>query len=241
MPYRKGQLKYSVVSAVIGSLLWLLLDQIYIALDFSFYLVPGSLSTSLGAFLGVFMVSSIIAKLKKPSFSLTLPVFLIYFAILSAIQIIQTALFFNSVSLHPAYTLYGLLLQWLQYNVPFIALFSLIGIITGIIMVRFTSKLKYDAFYFIFSSLIGVGAGTVLIKLSWEIKYAVPYSPLYPYLSFFTLIGTLIGIAIIQIAWLRKQQPSDIHTCISIAFWIIAFITTIFLYEWLAYVQPPWF
>jgi hypothetical protein len=240
MPYQKEQLKYSAASAIIGSLLCLLIEQIFTALNFSFYLVPSNLSISLSVFLGVFLVLSIITKIKNPSFSLILPIFLIYFAILFTIALIRSVIAYNA-SFPQYYTLQELLLGWLEHGAPYLAVFSLIGITAGIIMVRLTSKLKYDAFYFIFSTLIGVGAGTVLIKLSWEIKYAVSYSPLYPYLSIFTLIGTLMAITIIQIAWLRKQQPSNIHTCISIAFWIIAFITTIFLYEWLTYVQPPWF
>jgi len=241
MPFRKEHLKYSAVSAIIGSLLCLLIDQIYTALNFSSYLVLDDLSISLGVFLGVFLVLSIVAKMKKPSFSLILPVFLIYFAILFTIALIKSVISYNSAIYPHVYTLSELFLEWLQYGVPYLAVFSLIGIAAGIMMVRLTSKLKYDAFYFIFSSLIGVGAGTFLIKISWEIKYAVPYSPLFTYLSLFTLIGALMGIIIIQIAWLRKRQTSNSHTCISVAFWIIAFITTVFLYEWLTYVQPPWF
>lgn len=79
MPWQKGQLKYSALSAVIGSLLWLLIDQIYTALDFSPYWAPHILAGSLSVFVGVFLVLSIIAKMKKPSFSLILPIFLIYF------------------------------------------------------------------------------------------------------------------------------------------------------------------
>ena len=241
MPYLKEQLKYSVVSAVIGSLLWLLLDQVYIALDFSPYWAPHNLAVSLGVFLGVFLVLSTIAKMKKPSFSLTLPVFLIYFAISFTIRLIGEVIFYTSLPFEPYIPLYEFLLPWLEYIVPHHTVFSLIGIAAGIVMVRFTSKLKYDASYFFFSSLAGLGAGTFLIKLSWEIRYTVPYSPLYPYLSFFTLIGALIGIIIIQIAWLRKQQPSNSHTLISVAFWIVAFIIIVFIYELLTYVHPPWF
>ena len=241
MPWQKEQLKYSLVIAIIGSLLCLLIDKIYTALNFSFYLVLGDLSISLGVFLGVFLVLTIIRKQRNPPFSLILPIFLIYFAIISLMSLVQSVLNYISIGPLPYYTLSELVLDWLEFSFPWIAVFSLIGITAGIMMVRLTSKLKYDAFYFIFSSFIGVGAGTFLIKLSWEIKYAVPYSPLFPYLSLFTLIGTLMGIVIIQIAWLRKQQTSNTHTCISVALWIIAFINTIFIYEWLTYVQPPWF
>ena len=241
MPYQKERLKYSVASAAIGSLLWLLLDQIYIALDFSPYWTPHNLAVSLGVFLGVFLVLSTIAKMKKPSFSLTLPVFLIYFAITFTIRLIGAVIFYTSVPFEPDITLYEFLLSWLEYIVPHHAVFSLIGVASGIVMARFTSKLKYDAFYFIFSSLIGVGAGTILIKLSWMVRFTVPYSPLYPYLSFFTLIGALIGIMIIQVGWLRKQQTSNSHTFISVAFWIIAFIIIVFIYEWVTYIPPPWF
>ena len=241
MPWQKEQLKYSALSAIIGSLLWLLIDQIYIALDFSPYWAPHNLAVSLSVFLGVFLVLSTIAKMKKPSFSLALPVFLIYFAISFTIWLIGEVIFYNSIPFEPDMTLYEFLLPLLEYIVPHYAVFSLIGITSGIVMVRFTSKLRYDAFYFIFASLIGVGAGTFLIKLSWIVRFTVPYSPLFPYLSFFTLIGALIGIIIIQIAWLRKQQPSNIHTCISVAFWIIAFIIMVFIYEWVTFVHPPWF
>jgi hypothetical protein len=235
MPYQKEQLKYSAVSAVIGSLLWLLLDQIYTALNFSFYFVPDALATSLSVFLGVFLVLSIIAKIEKPSFSLTLPVFLIYLGVLLPIIFITKVVPALTVTVPPFLTPYELFLDWLRYGVPYIATFSLIGIIAGIMMVRLASKLKYDAFYFIFSTIIGAGAGTFLIKICWEVRYAVAYLPL------FALIGTLMGIIIIQIAWLRKRKTSNIHTCISVALWIIAFITAIFLYEWATYVQPPWF
>lgn len=240
MPYRKKQLKYSAVSAIIGSLLWLLLDQIYIALNFSFYLVPDALPTSLGVFLGVFLILSIIAKKEKPSSSLTLSVFLIYLGILLPIIFITKVVPALTITVPPFYTPYELFIEWLQYGVPYIATFSLIGTAAGIMMVRLTSKLKYDAFYFIFSTTIGVGTGTLLIKICWEVRYAIPYSPLLD-LPLFTLIGTLMGILIIQIAWLRKRQPSNILTCISVALWIIAFITVVFLYEWATYVQPPWF
>jgi hypothetical protein len=194
-------------------------------------------------FLGVFLVLSVIAKIKKPSFSLILPVFLIYFAILCTVILIRIVVDYNSAIVPPVYTLSEQLLGWLGYNVPHLVIFSLVGISAGIMMVRMASKLKYDAFYFIFSSLIGVGAGTVLIRISWEIRLFVPYSPLYPYLSLFTLIGTLMAIIIFQIAWLRKRQTSDIHTCFSVALWIIAFIITIFIYDWFTYVrfQPPVF
>ena len=241
MPYRKEQLKYSAASAVIGSLLWIFIDQIYVALDFSPYWTPHNLAVSLGVFLGVFLVLSTIAKMKKPSFSLALPVFLIYFAISFTIWLIGEVIFYNSIPFEPDMTLYEFLLPLLEYIVPHYAVFSLIGIASGITMVRFTSKLKYDAFYFIFSSLIGVGAGTILIKICWEAKYAVPYSLLVPYLSLLALIGTLIGIIIIQIAWLRKRKTSYCYTCISIAFWIIALIAAVFLYEWVTYIPPPWF
>ena len=241
MTSRKEQLKYSVVSAITGILLWLLIDQIYTALNFSGYLVPGNLSISLSVFLGVFMVLSIIGKIKKPSFSLILPVFLIYFTILFTIIFTVHVIPRFTVTVPPFYTTYEIFLQWLEYGVPYLAVFSLIGITAGIMMVRLTSKLKYDAFFFIFSSLIGVGIGTILIKICWEFKYAVPYSPLFPYFSLFTLIGTLMGIIIIQIALFRKLQTSNSHTCISVALWITAFIITIFLYEWLTYVHPPWF
>ena len=237
MPWQKEQLKYSAVSAIIGSLLWFLIDQIYTALNFSQYWSPHDLSISLGVFLGVFLVLSMIAKMKKPSFSLMLPVFLIYFALLLTIQFIELVISYNSVPFSLELTLYEFLLPWLEYNVPHLAVFNLIGVAAGIMMVRLTSQLKYDALYFIFSSLIGVGAGTFFIKFCWEFRYA------FPYLSLFTLIGTLMGIIIIQIAWLRKRQISNSHTCISVALWIIAFIITLFLYEWLTYVefQPPWF
>jgi hypothetical protein len=243
MVWQKVQLKYSALSAIIGSLLWLLIDQIYTALGFSAYWAPHSLSISLGVFLGVFLVLSIIAKIEKPSFSLTLPVFLLYFAISFTIRLIGAVISYTSVPFPLDFTLYESLLPWLEYNVPHLVVFSLVGIAAGIMMVRLTSKLKYDVFYFIFSSLIGVGAGTLLIRICWEIRFAVPYSPLFPYLSLITLIGTLMGMIIFQIAWLRKRQPSNIHTCISIALWITAFIITIFLYEWVTYVrfQPPWF
>ena len=243
MPYLKEQIKYSVVSAVIGSLLWLLLDQVYIALDFSPYWAPHNLAVSLGVFLGVFLVLSTIAKMKKPSFSLTLPVFLIYFAISFTIRLIGEVISYNAIPIpfELDITLYDFLLPWLEYIVPHHIVFSLIGVASGIVMVRFTSKLKYDAFYFIFSGLIGVGAGTILIKLSWMARFTVPYSPLYLYLSFFTLIGALIGIIITQFAWLRKRQPSDSHTCISVAFWIIAFFIIVFIYEWVTFVHPQWF
>ncbi|MCW4054084.1 MAG: hypothetical protein NWE84_04075 [Candidatus Bathyarchaeota archaeon] len=241
MPLQKEQLKYSAVIAVMGSLLWLLISQTYNALDFSVYWTPYTVALNLSVFLGVFLVLSMIRKMKKPSFSLTLPVFLIYFAIHFTIQLIESVISYNSIPFPLDITLYEFLLPMLEYSVSHLAVFSLIGITAGIMMVRFTSKLKYDAFYFIFSTIIGVGAGTFLIKLSWEIKYIVPYSPLYPYLSILTLIGTLIGIITIQIVWLRKQLPSNIHTCISIAFWIIAFMTIIFIYEWGTCVQPPWF
>jgi len=235
MPYQKEQLKYSAVSAVIGSLLWLLIDQIYTALNFSGYLVPHSVSISLGVFLGVFLVLSIIAKLEKPSFSLILPVFLVYSAILLPIIFVTSVVPACTVTVPPFYTSSEIILQWLQYGVPYLALVSLIGITAGIMMVRLASKLKYDAFYFIFSTIIGVGMGTILIKICWEVRYAVPY------LSLFILIATLIGIIMIQIAWLRKRKTSNIHTCISVALWIIAFISMIFLYEWVTYVQSPWF
>lgn len=241
MPWQKEQLKYSALSAIIGSLLWLLIDQIYIALDFSPYWAPHSLAVSLGVFLGVFLVLSTITKMKKPSFSLTLPVFLIYFAITFTIRLIGEVIYYNSIPFPLDITLYEFLLPLLEYIVPHHAVFSLIGIASGIVMVRFTSKLKYDVFYFIFASLIGVGAGTILIKICWEAKYAVPYSLLVPYLSLLALIGTLIGMIIFQIACLRKQQPSNTHTFISIALWIIAFVATVFLYEWVTYVHPPWY
>ena len=241
MPWQKEQLKYSALSAVIGSLLWFLIDQIYTAVNFSEYWAPAYLSFSLGVFLGIFLVLSIIAKIEKPSFSLTLPVFLIYFAISFTIILTGLVISYNSVPFPLDITLYEFLMPWLEYNVPHLAVFSLIGIASGIMMVRVTSKLKYDVFYFIFSTLIGVGAGTLFIRICWEVRFAVPYSPLYPYLSLFTLIGTLIGIIVIQIAWLRKRQPSNSHTCISIALWIIAFIITVFIYEWLTYVHPPWY
>jgi hypothetical protein len=235
MPYQKEQLKYSAVSAIIGSLLWILLDQIYTALNFSGYLAPHSVSISLGVFLGVFLVLSLIAKIKKPSFSLILPVFLIYSTILLPIIFVTSVVPAYTITVPPFYTSSEIILQWLQYGVPYLALISLIGITAGIMMVRLASKLKYDAFYFIFSTIIGVGMGTTLIKICWEGRYAVPY------LSLLILIATLIGIIIIQIAWLRKKRTSDIHTCISVALWIIAFITAVFLYEWATYVQPPWF
>lgn len=235
MPYRKEQLKYSAVSAVIGSLLWLLIDQIYTALNFSGYLVPGALSISLGIFLGVFLVLRIIAKIEKPSFSLTLPVFLIHSAILLPIIFVTSVVPALTITVPPFYTPYEIFLQWLQYGVPNLALISLIGIIAGIMMVRLASKLRYDAFYLIFSTIAGVGMGTTLIKICWEVKYD------YPYLSLLILIATSIGIIIIQIAWLRKLKTSNIHTCISVALWIITFITALFLYEWATYVQPPWF
>ena len=243
MPGQKEQLKYSAVSAIIGSLLWLLIDQIYTALNFSDYWAPHNLAVSLSVFLGVFLVLSIIAKMKKPSFSLILPVFLIYFAILFTILLIRFVTSYNSVPFPLDITLYDYLLPWLEYNVPHLAVFSLVGIAAGIMMVRLASKLKYDAFYFIFSTLIGVAAGTIWIRICWAIRWVVPYSPSYPYLSMFTLIGKLIGIILIQVAWLRKRQTSNSHTCISIALWIIAFIIIIFIYEWLTYVefQPPWF
>jgi hypothetical protein len=246
MPWQKEQLKYSALSAVIGSLLWLLIDQVYTAINFSDYWAPYNLAVSLGVFLGVFLVLSIIPKMKKPSFSLILPVFLIYFAISFTIQLIGEVIYLNSIPFSSLdITLYEVLLLWLEYNVPHHAVLILIGIASGISMVRLSSKLKYDAFYFIFSSLIGLGAGTFWIRVCWEIRFAraLPYSPLYPYLSLLLLIGTLMGIIVLQIAWLRKQQTSNSHTCISIALWVIAFIITIFLYEWVTYVefQPPWF
>jgi hypothetical protein len=239
MFWRKEELKYSAVSAIIGGLLWLLIDQIYTALNFSQYMVLDDLSVSLGVFLGVFLALSIIAKMKKPAFSLILPVFLIYFAIL--FTIILTGISYNSAIGYNVYPLHEEILMWLGYGVPYLVAFSLVGIAAGILMVRLASKLKYDAFYFIFSTIIGIGAGTLLIIISWEIRFAVPYSPLFPYLSLFTLIGTLIGIIIFHIVWLRKRQTSNSHTCISVALWIIAFIITIFLYEWVTYVHPPWF
>ena len=235
MPWQQEQLKYSAFSAIIGGLLWLLIDQIYIILNFSDYLAPHNLAVSLGVFLGVFLVLSIIAKMEKPSFSLILPIFLIYFALLFTIQFIGLVISYNLGPFSLELTLYEFLLPWLEYGVLHLAVFSLIGIAAGIMMARLTSKLKYDAFYFIFSSLIGVGAGTFFIKFCWEFRHAVPY------LSLFTLIGTLVGIILFQIAWLRKRQTSNSHTCISVALWIIAFIITVFLYEWLTYVQPPWF
>ena len=243
MPWQKEQLKYSAVSAVIGGLLWFLIDQIYTALNFSDYWAPHILAVSLGVFLGFFLVLSIIAKMKNPSFSLILPVFIIYFAILFTIRFIGFVISYNAVPFSLDITLYDYLLPWLEYNVPHLVVFSLIGIAAGIMMVRLASKLKYDAFYFIFSTLIGVAAGTIWIRICWAIRWVVPYSPSYPYLSMFTLIGTLIGIILIQVAWLRKRQTSNSHTCISIALWIIAFIIIIFIYEWLTYVefQPPWF
>ena len=246
MSYRKEQLKYSAVSAVIGSLLWLLIYQIYTALNFSGYLVPDTLSISLGIFLGVFLVLSIITKIEKPSFSLTLPVFLIYLAILLPVIFVTSVVTALTITV-PPFTPYEQFIDWLQYGVPYIAAFSLIGTVAGIMMVRLTSRLKYDAFYFIFSTIIGVVAGTALIAICWEITYAVPYPPLfpyislYPYLSLFTLIGTLMGIIVIQTVWLRKRKTSNIHTCISVALWIIAFITALFLFEWVTYVHPPWF
>lgn len=235
MLYRKEQLKYSVVSAVIGSLVWFLIDQIYTALNFSDYWAPYNLSVSLSVFLGVFLVLSILAKIEKPSFSLILPVFLIYFAILCTIIFTGLVISYNSTIGYNVYTLQEEFLMWLEDVIPNLVVFSLIGITAGIMMGRLASKLKYDAFYFVFSSLIGVGAGTILIKICWELRSSVLD------LSFFTLIGTLMGIIIIQIAWLRKQQTSNSHTFISVALWIIAFIITIFLYEWLTYVPPPWF
>ena len=241
MPYQKEQLKYSVLGVIIGSLLWLILDQVYIALDFSPYWTPHNLAVSLGVFLGVFLVLSTVAKMKKTSFSLTSPVFLIYFAITFTIRLIGEVIYYNSIPFPIDIPLYEFLLPWLEYVVPHHAVFSLIGVAAGIVMVRFSSKLRYDAFYFIFSSLIGVGAGTILIKLSWMVRFAVSYSPLYPYLSFFTLIGAIIGIVIIQIACLRKRPPSNSHTCISVVFWVIAFIIIVFIYEWLTFVHPTWF
>lgn len=241
MPWQKEQLKYSVLSAIIGGLLWLLISQTYIVLNFSDYWAPYSVAVSLSVFLGVFPVLSMIGKMKKPSFSLTLPVFLIYFAILFTIQLTLSVISYNSIPFPLDITLYEFLLPLFEQGVPHLTVFSLIGITAGIMMVRITSKLKYDAFYFIFSTLIGVGAGTSFIQICWAIRWFTPYSPLYPYLSLFTLIGTLITIIIIQIAWLRKRQPSNSHTCFTIAMWIIAFITTIFLYDWVTYVHPPWF
>jgi hypothetical protein len=241
MFWRKEELKYSALSAIIGGLLWLLIYQIYTALNFSGYLVLDALSVSLGVFLGVFLVLSIIAKMKKPSFSLILPVFLIYFAISFTLILTGLVISYNSTIGYNVYSLHEEILMWIGYGVPYLVVFSLVGIAAGIMMVRLASKLKYDTFYFIFSSLIGVGAGTTLIQICWEIRWIGAYSPLYPYLSLFTLIGTLIGIIIFQIAWLRKRQPSNLHTCISVALWIIAFIITIFLYEWVTYVHPPWF
>ena len=235
MFWRKEELKYSALSAIIGGLLWLLIDQIYTALNFSGYLVLDDLSVSLGVFLGVFLVLSIIAKMKKPSFSLILLVFLIYFAILFTLILTRLVISYNSAIGYNVYPLHEEILMWIGYGVPYLVVFSLVGIAAGIMMVRLASKLKYDTFYFLFSSLIGAGVGTVLIQICWEIRFAVPY------LSLFTLIGTLIGIIIFQIAWLRKRQTSNIHTCISVALWIIAFIITIFLYEWVTYVHPPWF
>ena len=235
MVYRKEQLKYSAVSAVIGSLLWLLIDQLYRAVNFSYYFVPFTLSISLGVFLGVFLVLSTIAKMKKPSFSLILPVFIIYFAILFTLIFTGLVISYHSSIGYNVYTLLEEFLMWSEDVIPNLVVFSLIGIAAGIMIVRLTSKLKYDASYFVFSSLIGVGTGTILIKICWEFRYSVPY------LSLFTLIGTLMGIIIIQIAWLRKRQPSNSHTYISVALWITAFIITIFLYEWLTYVPPPWF
>lgn len=170
-----------------------------------------------------------------------LPVFLIYFTILFTLIYIELVISYSSLVGSIPYTLQETILMWSEPGIPNLIVISLIGIAAGIMMVRLSSKLKYAAFYFIFSSLIGVGAGTILIKICWEFKYAVPYSPLFPYLSLFTLIGTLIGIIIFQIAWLRKRQTSNGHTCISVALWIIAFIITIFLYEWVTYVRPPWF
>jgi len=241
MPYRKEHLKYSAVSAVIGSLLWLILDQIYIALDFGGYFVPHLVSLSLGVFLGVFLVLGIIGKSQKPSFSLALPVFLIFFVISFTIRLIEEVIFYTSVPFPLDMTLYEFLLQFLEYAIPPLAVFSLIGITAGIIMVRLASKLKYDSFYFVFASLIGVGAGTILMKFSWMVRMGPSYPPLLPYLPLFALIGTLMGIIIIQIALLRKRPPSNFHTCISITFWIIAFIIIVFNYEWVIYVHPPWF
>jgi hypothetical protein len=220
MFWQKEELKYSALSAIIGGLLWLLIYQIYTALNFSRYLVLDDLSVSLGVFLGVFLVLSIIAKMKKPSFSLILPVFLIYFAMMSIISLILPVLSYMSID-PLLYTLSELLLDWLEYGVPYLVVFSLVGIAAGIMMVRLTSKLKYDSFYFIFSSLIGIGAGTILIKICWEFRSSVLD------FSLFTLIGTLVGIILFQIAWLKKRQTSNIHTCISVALWIIAFIITI--------------
>jgi len=241
MPRQKEQLKYSVLSAIIGSLLWLLLDQIYIAMNFSDYFVPRLVSLSLGVFLGIFLVLGIIGKSQKPSFSLILPAFLIYLAILLPIIFVTYVVPAFTVTVPPFLTPFELFLDWLKYGVPILAIFILIGITAGIIMVRLTSKLKYDTFYFIFASLIGIGAGTMLIRTSWAVRFAVPYLPLFPYFSLLILIGTLVAIVLLQIAWLRKQQISNIHTCMSIAFWIIAFIIIIFLYEWVTYVHPPWF
>jgi len=232
MPQQKEQLKYALISAIVGSLLWLLFNQIYSRVE-PYDMNMQIFSIILGIFLGIFLVLSIIGKLKKPSFSLMLPIFPIYFAILSSIEIIQIVLFFNSVSLHPSFTLSSLILTWLEFGAPWFAVYSLIGITAGIIMVRLTSKLKYDAFYFVLSSLIGVGAGLILIQLSWTFTWSVPY------LALFILVGTLTGITIIQIAWLRKRQTSNCHTSISVALRIIAFIILVFLLVWLNHRMFP--
>lgn len=231
MLWRKEQLKYALISAIIGILIWFLIDQIYTDLpawDINMY----NFSVSLGVFLGTFLVLSIIGKLKKPSFSLILPIFLIYYAIISSIEIPHMMLYYNTLDLHPSFTLSEILLQWLEYSAKYVVLFGLIGIASGIMMVRLTSKLEYSAFYFCVSSLIGVGAGLMLIQLRW-------IATTVPYLALFILIGTLTGITIIQIAWLRKRQTSNLHTSISVALWIIAFIIIVFLLVWLDHILFP--
>jgi hypothetical protein len=59
MFWRKEELKYSALSAIIGGLLSHLIVQIYTALNFSNYWAPHNLAVSLGVFLGVFLVLTI--------------------------------------------------------------------------------------------------------------------------------------------------------------------------------------
>ena len=227
MPNQKEKLKYALASTLIGIPLDFLIYQIYTEVP-PWEMQIGTIALGLGAFLGVFLVLSFIGKPKKPSFSLIVPIFIVYFATLAAIALIQTVLFFNSISSLPysTVTLSILILEWLQYCVPFIVFFILVGIVAGIMVVRLISKFKLDVVYFVLSSLLGVGAGLVVIQFSWTFTYSDPYFAL-------SILIVHLAVAIIQVLRLRKRQTSEIQAYISVALWIIGFIALLFMFTWL--------
>ena len=176
MSNHKEKLKYALASTLIGIPLDFLIYQIYTEVQ-PWEIQMGSIALGLGAFLGVFLVLSFIGKPKKPSYSLIVPIFLVYFAARVAIALIQTVLLFNSISsyLYSTVTLPILILEWLQYGVPFVVVFSLVGIVAGIMVGRLISKFKLDVVYFVLSILFGVATGLAVIQVSWTFTYSDPF------------------------------------------------------------------